>query len=119
MLNYIGTVTVNGFPGVGKKEKPIFPDARIPNVLHSEPIQNGTKQILDERGADGLVKWVQDQKRVLLTDTTFRDAHQSLLATRIRTKDLHQLQSRQRECYRTYSQQKCGAVRRLMLHIVS
>ncbi len=34
MLNYIGTVTVNGFPGVGKKEKPIFPDARIPNVLH-------------------------------------------------------------------------------------
>ncbi|KWW52202.1 pyruvate carboxylase, partial [Bacillus cereus] len=91
MLNYIGTVTVNGFPGVGKKEKPIFPDARIPNVLHSEPIQNGTKQILDERGADGLVKWVQDQKRVLLTDTTFRDAHQSLLATRIRTKDLHQI----------------------------
>ncbi|EEM40266.1 Pyruvate carboxylase [Bacillus thuringiensis serovar sotto str. T04001] len=91
MLNYIGSVTVNGFPGVGKKEKPIFPDARIPNVLHSEPIQNGTKQILDERGADGLVKWVQDQKRVLLTDTTFRDAHQSLLATRIRTKDLHQI----------------------------
>ncbi|MEH7220202.1 pyruvate carboxylase, partial [Bacillus toyonensis] len=73
------------------KEKPIFPDARIPNVVHSEPIQNGTKQILDERGADGLVKWVQDQKRVLLTDTTFRDAHQSLLATRIRTKDLHQI----------------------------
>lgn len=91
MLNYIGSVTVNGFPGVGKKEKPIFPDARIPNVLHSEPVQNGTKQILDERGADGLVKWVQDQKRVLLTDTTFRDAHQSLLATRIRTKDLHQI----------------------------
>lgn len=46
---------------------------------------------MDERGADGLVKWVQDQKRVLLTDTTFRDAHQSLLATRIRTKDLHQI----------------------------
>ncbi|MGE6549176.1 pyruvate carboxylase [Bacillus mycoides] len=91
MLNYIGTVTVNGFPGVGKKEKPIFPDARIPNVIHSEPMQNGTKQILDERGADGLVKWVQDQKRVLLTDTTFRDAHQSLLATRVRTKDLHHI----------------------------
>lgn len=54
-------------------------------------MQNGTKQILDERGADGLVKWVQDQKRVLLTDTTFRDAHQSLLATRVRTKDLHHI----------------------------
>ena len=50
-------------------------------------MQKGTKQILDEQGADGLVKWVKDQKQVLLTDTTFRDAHQSLLATRIRTND--------------------------------
>ncbi|EAO54456.1 Pyruvate carboxylase biotin carboxylase subunit [Bacillus thuringiensis serovar israelensis ATCC 35646] len=119
MLNYIGSVTVNGFPGVGKKEKPIFPDARIPCLKHSEPIQNGTKQILDERGADGLVKWVQDQNRVLLTDTTFRDAHQSLLATRIRTKIYIKLQSPQRECYQTYSQLKCGAVQRLMSRIVS
>ena len=43
MLNYIGTVTVNGFPGVGKKEKPIFPDARIPNVIQSEPIPKRNK----------------------------------------------------------------------------
>ncbi len=48
----------------------------------------GTKQILDERGADGLVQWIKEQNRVLLTDTTFRDAHQSLLATRVRTNDL-------------------------------
>ncbi|CAM4032274.1 pyruvate carboxylase [Bacillus manliponensis] len=91
MLSYIGTVTVNGFPGIGKKEKPIFSDARIPNVTYSNPILKGTKQILEERGADGLVQWVKEQDRVLLTDTTFRDAHQSLLATRVRTQDLKKI----------------------------
>ncbi|WP_369902902.1 pyruvate carboxylase [Bacillus manliponensis] len=91
MLSYIGTVTVNGFPGIGKKEKPIFSDARIPNVAYSNPIPKGTKQILEERGADGLVQWVKEQNRVLLTDTTFRDAHQSLLATRVRTQDLKKI----------------------------
>ncbi|MDQ0201697.1 pyruvate carboxylase [Neobacillus ginsengisoli] len=91
MLTYIGSITVNGFPGVGKKEKPIFPEPRMPKLKYSEPMAPGTKQILEERGADGLVKWVQEQKSVLLTDTTFRDAHQSLLATRIRTQDLKQI----------------------------
>ncbi|MFX3624326.1 MAG: pyruvate carboxylase [Ectobacillus sp.] len=88
MLTYIGSITVNGFPGVGKGAKPIFPEPRMPKVKYSEPIASGTKQILDEQGADGLVNWVKQQKEVLLTDTTFRDAHQSLLATRIRTQDL-------------------------------
>lgn len=91
MLSYIGTVTVNGFPGIGKKEKPIFSDARIPSLKCSNPIQSGTKQILEERGADGLVQWVKEQEHVLLTDTTFRDAHQSLLATRVRTQDLKKI----------------------------
>ncbi|MCL6617587.1 MAG: pyruvate carboxylase, partial [Anoxybacillus ayderensis] len=88
MLSYIGTVTVNGFPGIGKKKKPVFDPPRIPKVKHIEPMPKGTKQILDERGADGLVQWIKQQNRVLLTDTTFRDAHQSLLATRVRTNDL-------------------------------
>lgn len=88
MLTYIGTVTVNGFPGIGKKKKPVFDKPRIPKVSHREPIPNGTKQILDEKGAEGLVQWIKEQNRVLLTDTTFRDAHQSLLATRVRTIDL-------------------------------
>ncbi|AXM88015.1 pyruvate carboxylase [Anoxybacillus ayderensis] len=88
MLSYIGTVTVNGFPGIGKKKKPVFDPPRIPKVNHIEPMPKGTKQILDERGADGLVQWIKEQPRVLLTDTTFRDAHQSLLATRVRTNDL-------------------------------
>ncbi|KIL44754.1 pyruvate carboxylase [Jeotgalibacillus soli] len=88
MLNYIGNVTINGFPGIEKKSKPEFPKARIPKVSILEAPPRGTKQILDEKGADGLVQWVREQKDVLLTDTTFRDAHQSLLATRVRTVDL-------------------------------
>ncbi|WPZ19386.1 pyruvate carboxylase [Geobacillus subterraneus] len=88
MLTYIGTVTVNGFPGIGKKKKPVFDKPRLPKLSEAEPIPAGTKQILDERGPEGLVRWIQEQPRVLLTDTTFRDAHQSLLATRVRTVDL-------------------------------
>jgi len=91
MLTYIGNVTVNGFPGIGKKKKPVFEKPQIPKLSLSEPIPAGTKQILDEQGADGLVKWVKEQKNVLLTDTTFRDAHQSLLATRVRTNDIKQI----------------------------
>ncbi|MCQ6275131.1 pyruvate carboxylase [Bacillus sp. V3B] len=88
MLNYIGNVTINGFPGIEKKKKrPVFDQPRIPKLPPDLELKNGTKQILDEQGADGLVKWVKDRKEVLLTDTTFRDAHQSLLATRIRTND--------------------------------
>jgi pyruvate carboxylase len=88
MLSYIGTVTVNGFPGVEKKKRPVFPKPRIPNLPYDLPYQEGTKQILDKYGAEGLVEWVKNQKQVLLTDTTFRDAHQSLLATRMRTTDI-------------------------------
>ncbi|MEH7238436.1 pyruvate carboxylase [Bacillus sp. JJ1562] len=88
MLAYIGTVTVNGFPGVEKKRKPVFDKPFLPKVRHGEPIPTGTKQILDQHGPEGVVNWVKEQKQVLFTDTTFRDAHQSLLATRIRTNDI-------------------------------
>lgn len=87
MLNYIGTVTINGFPGIEKKKRPVFDKPRIPKIASNLEVPNGTKQILDEQGADGLVQWVKNRKEVLLTDTTFRDAHQSLLATRIRTNE--------------------------------
>ncbi|PLR87306.1 MULTISPECIES: pyruvate carboxylase [Bacillus] len=88
MLTYIGNVTVNGFPGIEKKKKPIFDKPRIPKLKYSADIREGTKQILDQQGPEGLVNWVKDHKEVLLTDTTFRDAHQSLLATRVRTTDI-------------------------------
>jgi pyruvate carboxylase len=88
MLNYIGNVTVNGFPGIEKRKRPVFDKPRIPKLPFETEVKNGTKQILDERGAEGLINWIKDREEVLLTDTTFRDAHQSLLATRVRTTDL-------------------------------
>ncbi|MCG7334194.1 pyruvate carboxylase [Sporosarcina sp. ACRSM] len=93
MLNYIGNVTINGFPGIGKESKPVFHPVRKPQVDLLAPPPAGTKQILDERGAEGLVKWIKEQNDVLLTDTTFRDAHQSLLATRVRTSDITSIAS--------------------------
>ncbi|SPT92657.1 pyruvate carboxylase [Bacillus subtilis] len=91
MLTYIGNVTVNGFPGIGKKEKPAFDKPLGVKVDVDQQPARGTKQILDEKGAEGLANWVKEQKSVLLTDTTFRDAHQSLLATRIRSHDLKKI----------------------------
>ena len=88
LLSYIGNVTVNGFPGIEKKKKPIHAAPRKPEIDLSTSLPPGTKQIFDERGADGLAAWIHEQKDVLLTDTTFRDAHQSLLATRLRSYDM-------------------------------
>ncbi|MCO7174591.1 pyruvate carboxylase [Sporolactobacillus kofuensis] len=91
MLNYIGDITINGYPGIMKSKKPIFDVPPIPDVKLSEPFPGGTKQILEQHGAEGVSQWIKAQKRVLLTDTTFRDAHQSLLATRMRTKDIEKI----------------------------
>lgn len=88
MLSYIGDVTINGYDGLKPTKKPLYKKPRMPKVKHSEPIPSGTKQILEEQGPEGVAKWLKEQKEILLTDTTFRDAHQSLLATRMRTKDL-------------------------------
>ncbi|MCI1692566.1 pyruvate carboxylase [Aneurinibacillus aneurinilyticus] len=92
LLTYIGQTIVNGHPGLAKTDKkPLFATPRIPEVSYKQEYPNGTKQILDEQGPDGLVKWIQQQKKLLVTDTTFRDAHQSLFATRVRTHDLLQI----------------------------
>ncbi len=91
LLNYIGNVTVNGFPGIEKASKPVFAIPRKPQIDLLVPPIHGTKQILNERGAEGLVKWIHEQKDVLITDTTFRDAHQSLLATRVRSNDMYEI----------------------------
>ena len=87
LLDYIGDVTINGYAGAGAKEKPDF--APLPVLDASkEEAPKGTKQLLDEMGPEKFAKWVQDQKEVLFMDTTYRDAHQSLLATRVRTHDI-------------------------------
>ncbi|WP_284140935.1 pyruvate carboxylase [Virgibacillus sp. LDC-1] len=91
MLTYIGHTTVNGFEGMTKRKKPEFEKPVVPTFNPLEAFPNGTKQLLDEQGPEAVSKWMLEQKEVLLTDTTFRDAHQSLLATRIRTKDLDRI----------------------------
>nr|WP_279017615.1 pyruvate carboxylase [Staphylococcus schleiferi] len=88
-LEYIGNVTINGFPNVEKRPKPNFEHPDIPTTDTKAIAQlRGTKQLLDEKGPQAVADWVKAQDEVLLTDTTFRDAHQSLLATRVRTHDL-------------------------------
>ncbi|MDF2669381.1 MAG: pyruvate carboxylase [Paenibacillus sp.] len=92
LLTFIGNIVVNGHQGLQKKEKkPSFAKPRIPKLPYSLTYKDGTRQMLDQLGPEGLAQWILDQKRVLITDTTFRDAHQSLLATRVRTYDLLQI----------------------------
>ena len=91
-MKYISEITINGFPGIEKNKKKYYGEARLPHKL-IEPKKNilSAKNILDDKGADAVVNWVKDQKKLLLTDTTFRDAHQSLLATRVRTHDFEKI----------------------------
>ncbi len=88
LLRYIGDVTVNGHPDVIGRAKPPA-TARPPKApLLSGAISPGTRQILEKDGARGLASWMKAQKQALFTDTTMRDAHQSLLATRMRSADM-------------------------------
>ena len=100
-LEYIGNVTINGFPNVEKRTKPDYESTSIPQVSKKK-IQHlyGTKQLLDEKGPSGVADWVEAQDDVLITDTTFRDAHQSLLATRVRTKDMLNIASKTAEVFK-------------------
>ena len=90
LLNYLADTQVNGNP-FAKGHKPDKPFAAppIPKSDHRVAPAPGTKQLLTTLGAEKFCKeWVAKQKRLLLTDTTMRDAHQSLLATRMRTYDM-------------------------------
>jgi pyruvate carboxylase len=88
LLNYLGEVIVNGNPDIKSVDPQIkLEDAPVPNA-RSLDFQPGTKQKLEELGPDGFSKWVRSEKAIQYTDTTWRDAHQSLLATRVRTYDL-------------------------------
>ena len=89
LLSFIGDVIVNGNPEVKGRERapraPVYP--RLPR-LELEPPAPGTRQKLAELGPERFAHWMAEQQRVLVTDTTMRDAHQSLLATRIRSHDI-------------------------------
>ncbi|WP_448330629.1 pyruvate carboxylase [Streptomyces sp. DSM 41534] len=85
LLTYLADVTVNKPHG----ERPHLIDAttKLPPVPDTEP-PAGTKQRLAELGPEGFARWLRESPTIGVTDTTFRDAHQSLLATRVRTRDL-------------------------------
>ena len=86
IIKFIGEKVVNETRGI----KPIFDVPRVPDF---KPIENlrGSKQILDEKGPKGLVNYILNENKLLLTDTTMRDAHQSLMATRLRTVDMERI----------------------------
>jgi pyruvate carboxylase len=89
LLRFIADVIVNGNPEVTGRARPTRSiDPRPPKVNLAEPPPPGTKQRLDKLGPRKFAQWMLEQQPVLLTDTTFRDAHQSLLATRFRTRDM-------------------------------
>lgn len=88
LLTYLADVTVNGHPEV--KGRPVPAEAAAPRIPHvgKKEIPDGTKQRLDALGPEKFAEWMRGETRVLLTDTTMRDGHQSLLATRMRTYDI-------------------------------
>ncbi|MCF8510261.1 MAG: pyruvate carboxylase [Rhodobacteraceae bacterium] len=88
ILNYIADITVNGHPETAGRPKPAAvarpPKAPAPR---NEPAM-GTRNLLEQKGPQAVADWMHGQTKVLLTDTTMRDGHQSLLATRMRSIDM-------------------------------
>ena len=88
LLTYLADVTVNGHPETRSRPRPsrdIAPP--VAPAFHAE-IADGSRQRLEQLGAKGFADWMLQQRQVLVTDTTMRDGHQSLLATRMRTHDI-------------------------------
>jgi len=94
ILNFIGHTSVNGYPGIAEAKRLHFKDLRepeVPEIPYGQPHPRGTRDILREKGPEGLAEWARNHKQLLITDTTMRDAHQSLMATRFRTFDLDRI----------------------------
>ena len=88
LLSYLGDVILNGNPEVKGKQLPqTFETPVVPAAPGIAP-PAGTRQLLLKLGPRRFAAWARKEKRLLITDTTFRDAHQSLMATRVRTHDL-------------------------------
>jgi pyruvate carboxylase len=86
ILNYLADVTVN--QPHGPRPSTVYAQDKLPDIDVSAPPPPGSKQRLTQLGPEGFAAWMRESKAVGLTDTTFRDAHQSLLATRLRTNGL-------------------------------
>ena len=88
LLSFIADVTVNGNPEVDGRAVPDrLPAPELPPLPPVKPAM-GSRERLEELGAEGFARWMLEQKQLLITDTTLRDAHQSLLATRVRSYDI-------------------------------
>ena len=88
VLNYIADITVNGHPETVDRLKPPSDLKSIRSPAATVEPGYGTRNLLDEKGPKAVANWMLEQKRLLLTDTTMRDGHQSLLATRMRSLDM-------------------------------
>lgn len=88
VLNYIADITVNGHPETVDRLKPLSDLKSIRSPAATVEPGYGTRNLLDEKGPKAVANWMLEQKRLLLTDTTMRDGHQSLLATRMRSLDM-------------------------------
>lgn len=89
LLAYLSEITVNGNPQVkGWRPAEVMVPARLPHFEPRHDPAAGSRQILLEVGPAKFAEWISNQKRLLITDTTLRDAHQSLIATRMRTQDM-------------------------------
>ena len=89
ILSYLAEISINGHPDVKQKDpRKRFDKPLIPPFHPANGFEKGTKQLLDEMGADAFSNWLKNEQKIYYTDTTFRDAHQSLLATRMRTIDM-------------------------------
>src|ERR1700731_84465 len=88
LLSYLGDVILNGNPEVKGKKAPETRETPVVPATPGMDIPDGTRQLLHKVGPEKFAAWAKKEKRLLITDTTFRDAHQSLMATRVRTHDL-------------------------------
>ena len=90
ILTYIADITVNGHPETAGRPKPHAEarKARPPKPRVGAEALMGTRNLLEQKGPQAVADWMLKQKKVLITDTTMRDGHQSLLATRMRSFDM-------------------------------
>ncbi len=89
IVQYLGEVVINGNQDVRfVDEKAKFDVPNVPSFNAFESYPKGTKDLLNQLGPQDFSKWLKDEKKIHFTDTTMRDAHQSLLATRMRTIDM-------------------------------
>lgn len=89
LVEFLGEIIVNGNPDVKKKDlNKTFPTPVIPVITKMDTYPKGTKDLLTELGPEKFSQWLKKEKKIHYTDTTMRDAHQSLLATRMRTTDM-------------------------------